>query len=104
MSESRPVSYYTPASLISALLIALSTLFLTRRPARDNPETSLAAITVCDPACGSGHFLIGAQNRIRSGRRRQSENAILTSAQAIRRALRAMRRGLWGSSVKPDVG
>ena len=29
-----------------------------------NPEAALLALTVCDPACGSGHFLVAAARRI----------------------------------------
>jgi hypothetical protein len=32
--------------------------------ASDDPEAALLDVAVCDPACGSGHFLIAAANRI----------------------------------------
>ena len=57
-------SYYTPSSLISCLLdSALDPLLVEAEHAVD-PESALLAITVCDPACGSGHFLVAAARRI----------------------------------------
>ncbi|WP_433827720.1 Eco57I restriction-modification methylase domain-containing protein [Actinoplanes sp. CA-015351] len=61
-------SYYTPPSLVSALLdTALDPLLDEAVTGAANPadaETRLLALTVCDPACGSGHFLVAAARRI----------------------------------------
>ncbi|KXK62680.1 hypothetical protein AWW66_07105 [Micromonospora rosaria] len=61
-------SYYTPPSLVSALLdTALDPLLDEALTGAANPadaETRLLALTVCDPACGSGHFLVAAARRI----------------------------------------
>lgn len=58
-------SYYTPTSLITLLLdSALEPLIDDRLSGTDDPEMTLLELTVCDPACGSGHFLIAAANRI----------------------------------------
>lgn len=61
-------SYYTPPSLVSALLdTALDPLLdETIRSAKDqaDAEARLLALTICDPACGSGHFLVAAARRI----------------------------------------
>lgn len=57
-------SYYTPDSLVQALLdSALDPVVQEARQAKD-PEKALLALKVCDPACGSGHFLIAAARRI----------------------------------------
>ncbi len=57
-------SYFTPPSLINALLdSALMPLLVEARKSRD-PETAVLALKVCDPACGSGSFLIAAAHRI----------------------------------------
>src|SRR5664280_195442 len=60
-------SYYTPSSLIDCLLdTALDPLLNDAMKAADGPaaEAALLAITVCDPAMGSGAFLVAAARRI----------------------------------------
>lgn len=61
-------SYYTPTSLVTALLdTALDPLLERARKESVDPadaERKLLTITVCDPACGSGHFLVAAARRI----------------------------------------
>lgn len=57
-------SYYTPTSLIDSLLDSALEPVLTEARARPNPEKALLDLKVCDPACGSGHFLIAAAHRI----------------------------------------
>ena len=56
-------SYYTPTPLVEELLnSALDPLI--EEAAASNVPDDLLKITVCDPACGSGHFLIAAARRI----------------------------------------
>ncbi len=59
-------SYYTPDSLVQELITsALEPVIQSRLAARpDNPTEALLAITVIDPACGSGHFLLAAARRL----------------------------------------
>jgi len=61
-------SYYTPPGLVSALLDTALDPVLddTVSAATDSAdaERRLLALTVCDPACGSGHFLVAAARRI----------------------------------------
>ena len=58
-------SYYTPTSLIDCLLdSALDPVLDDAQKNADDPEAALLGITVCDPACGSGHFLVAAARRI----------------------------------------
>lgn len=64
-------SYYTPTSLIQCLLdSALDPVVdeAVRRvdPAvgRPDPEAAILSLRVCDPACGSGHFLVAAAHRL----------------------------------------
>ena len=61
-------SYYTPDSLVQCLLdSALEPVVADRLAAaktQDEREASLLALTVCDPAVGSGHFVIAAAHRI----------------------------------------
>ncbi len=55
-------SYYTPSSLIQALLD--SALDPVLEEARAQGEEAILNLKVCDPACGSGHFLIAAAHRV----------------------------------------
>jgi len=55
-------SYYTPTSLINALLD--SALDPVLNEATRKGEDAILALKICDPACGSGHFLIAAANRM----------------------------------------
>jgi hypothetical protein len=61
-------SYYTPSSLIQVLLdSALDPVIEAALGARRDASTqeqALLDLKVCDPACGSGHFLIAASHRI----------------------------------------
>ena len=58
-------SYYTPDSLVQELLdSALEPVIAQRLAAADDQQAALLSITVCDPACGSGHFLLGAARRL----------------------------------------
>ncbi len=58
-------SYYTPDSLVQELLdSALEPVIQQRISGATDPEGALLSISVCDPACGSGHFLLGAARRL----------------------------------------
>jgi len=59
-------SYYTPDSLVQALIkSALDPVIEQRLAAHPvNPTEALLAIRVIDPACGSGHFLLAAARRL----------------------------------------
>ena len=57
-------SYYTPASLINELLNSALDPVLNEAAAKENPEQAILNLKVCDPAAGSGHFLVAAAHRI----------------------------------------
>ncbi|MGH7460387.1 MAG: Eco57I restriction-modification methylase domain-containing protein, partial [Longimicrobiales bacterium] len=59
-------SYYTPDSLVQELLdTALEPVIAQRMAAQANdPENAILCISVIDPACGSGHFLLAAARRL----------------------------------------
>ena len=63
-------SYYTPTSLINELLNSALEPVMDhrieqgRRSEQDGAEQALLNIKICDPASGSGHFLIAAAHRM----------------------------------------
>jgi hypothetical protein len=58
-------SYYTPDSLVQALLDTALDPVLDRTEAEaDDPVRALLKLSIIDPACGSGHFLLAAARRI----------------------------------------
>lgn len=58
-------SYYTPDSLVQELLdSALDPVIAQRIAGAADQAQALLSITVCDPACGSGHFLLAAARRL----------------------------------------
>jgi len=58
-------SYYTPDSLVQALLdTALDPVLDKAEAEAAEPAAALLRLAVIDPACGSGHFLLAAARRI----------------------------------------
>jgi len=57
-------SYYTPTSLITCLLDSALDPVLDEAVRQPEPQKAILSLRVCDPACGSGHFLIAAAHRI----------------------------------------
>jgi hypothetical protein len=60
-------SYYTPTSLVDCLLDSALEPVLddaVKGKDRSGQERGLLDLKVCDPACGSGHFLVAAARRI----------------------------------------
>ena len=57
-------SYYTPSGLIDLVLDTALDPVLDDAEKADDPQGALLGLTVCDPACGSGHFLVAAARRI----------------------------------------
>jgi hypothetical protein len=58
-------SYYTPDSLVQALLdTALDPVLDKTEAEAAEPAEALLKLSVIDPACGSGHFLLAAARRI----------------------------------------
>lgn len=59
-------SYYTPTELVDLVLDTALDPVLDDAEKQDDPEATLLALTVCDPAIGSGHFVVAAARRIAS--------------------------------------
>jgi hypothetical protein len=57
-------SYYTHEALIQESLNSGLDPLLDRAASQANPEQAILSLKVCDPAVGSGHFLVAAVHRI----------------------------------------
>jgi hypothetical protein len=85
-------SYYTPDSLVQTLLDSALDPVLDRVQAEaDDPIVALLSVTVLDPACGSGHFLLAAARRIATRLARVRTGGVATPAD-YRHALRDVAR------------
>lgn len=97
-------SYYTPDSLVQELLrSALDPVI--ERAVRDNPSDprgALLKLRVLDPACGSGHFLLGAARRLADAVARLDMDGDLPDEAVRRHALReVVRRCIFGVDRNP---
>lgn len=96
-------SYYTPDSLVQVLLdSALDPVIkdtIATHP--ENPVDALLNLSIVDPACGSGHFLLAAARRLASYIARISANGT-PSASEYRHALRqVVGRCIYGVDLNP---
>ena len=98
-------SYYTPAPLVECLLKQALDPVLERCVAGKSRDAAVAAILdlkVCDPACGSGHFLVAAARRIArtlaSYRSQESEPTPRELKQALRDVIRSC---IFGVDLNP---
>ena len=57
-------SYYTPRELVEALLDSALEPLLEEARQADDPARAILALRACDAACGSGHFLLAAAERM----------------------------------------
>ena len=83
-------SYYTPEPLVQCLLDSALEPVLANAARQENPEQAILSLKVCDPACGSGHFLIAAAHRmahrlaaIRTGDEEPSPEATRTALRDV---------------------
>ena len=97
-------SYYTPDSLVQELIRSALDPVIEDRVAKNpaQPVEALLSMRVVDPACGSGHFLLGAARRLaeRVASLRSVDGAV--SPQAYRHALReVVSRCIFGVDRNP---
>jgi hypothetical protein len=93
-------SYYTPTSLISALLD--SALDPVLDEAAQEGEEAILGLRVIDPACGSGHFLVAAAHRIAKRLASIRSGDEEPSPEATRHALRdVVGRCIFGVDANP---
>ena len=98
-------SYYTPTSLVECLLDSALDPLLDEATAHGTAEEKVAALldlTVCDPACGSGHFLVAAARRIAKRIAAEETGESEPPEPEIRKALRrVVGRCIYGVDINP---
>jgi hypothetical protein len=83
-------SYYTPAVLIDLILDGSLDPVLDRAAGLATPgaaETAMLNVNLCDPACGSGHFLIVAARRMARRLAILRSGTSAPDAESLRRSL-----------------
>ena len=95
-------SYYTPSSLIARLLDSSLDPVLDEAARKPDPEAAILALKVCDPACGSGHFLVAAAHRIARRLASVRTGDEEPAPGAVRKALRdVIGRCVYGVDINP---
>lgn len=98
-------SYYTPSSLISSLLdTALEPVIqdAVQGKATKDAVNALLDLKVCDPSCGSGHFLVAAAHRIARRLAAIETGEEEPAPEAMRSALRrVIARCVYGVDLNP---
>ncbi|MFL9654490.1 Eco57I restriction-modification methylase domain-containing protein [Streptomyces sp. PB17] len=111
-------SYYTPSSLVDVLLDSTLDPVIdaaqergeekaaeakeTGEAARETVVSELLSLTVCDPACGSGHFLVAAARRIAKRVAAVREQTPEPPVERVREALHeVIARCVYGVDLNP---
>ncbi|MEY4513183.1 MAG: hypothetical protein RLZZ450_5305 [Pseudomonadota bacterium] len=96
-------SYYTPDSLVQVLLDSALEPVVKDTTAKhpENPVEALLSLSIVDPACGSGHFLLAAARRLAAHVARLAANGTPSAAE-YRHALRqVVGRCIYGVDLNP---
>ena len=96
-------SYYTPDSLVQVLLDSALEPVIADTIARNpsDPIEALLSLSIVDPACGSGHFLLAAARRLAAHVARLQANGTPSAAE-YRHALRqVVGRCIYGVDLNP---
>lgn len=95
-------SYYTPSSLVGKLLDSALDPLLYAASRQADAESRLLGIRICDPACGSGHFLVAAARRIAKALAAVRVSETEPSPQEVQQATRdVVGRCLYGVDLNP---
>lgn len=95
-------SYYTPTSLITCLLDSALDPVIDEASKKSNPEQEILNLKICDPACGSGHFLVAASHRVAKRLATIRTGDMEPSPDAHRDALRdVIARCIYGVDLNP---
>lgn len=99
-------SYYTPPELAAQLIkTALEPVIADKLAGLSSiaeREAALLSITVCDPSCGSGHFLLAAARRLGKELARVRTEEHQPGMEALRPAVRdVIQRCIYGVDLNP---
>ncbi len=99
-------SYYTPTSVVQELIkLVLEPTLVARLKGKKTPHEkreTILNITVCDPACGSGHFLLAAARRLAQELAHIDAGDTEPSPPQVRSALRdAISHCIYGVDLNP---
>lgn len=95
-------SYYTPSSLVDCLLDSALEPVLDDACRQPQPEQAILALSVVDPACGSGHFLVAAARRMAHRLARVRAEGLEPSPPEVQHALReVVSRCIYGVDLNP---
>ncbi|HEY9600727.1 MAG TPA: N-6 DNA methylase [Allocoleopsis sp.] len=99
-------SYYTPPELVGQLIkSALEPVIADKLKGAKTPaeqEAALLSLKVCDPACGSGHFLLAAARRIGKELAKVRMGEAQPGAEPLRKAIRdAIQNCIYGVDLNP---
>lgn len=101
-------SYYTPSSLVDCLLDSALNPVLNDRVHNyatlgyRSAEQAILSLKICDPACGSGHFLIAAAQRIARRLAQERTGDDEPSPDQLRHALReVISRCIYAVDINP---
>ena len=111
--------YYTPESLVQTLLQSTLDPVLDKATRQPDPEAAILNLKICDTACGSGHFLTAAAQRvakrlaaIRTGEEEPGLDAVRTALRQVisrciygvdvnRMAVELCKVALWMEAMEP---
>ncbi|MBT4304447.1 MAG: N-6 DNA methylase, partial [Chloroflexi bacterium] len=95
-------SHYTPDELVQPLIKHSLDYIIEDKLKESNPEEGLLSITVCDVACGSGHFLLGAARRIATELAKVRTGEDQPSPSSFREAIRdVIHNCIYGVDLNP---
>lgn len=97
-------SYYTPDSLVQELIKSALEPVIQDRLAenKSKPREAILNISVCDPACGSGHFLLAAARRLAAELARIEAGTDQATETNYRHALReVVSHCIYGVDINP---
>ena len=99
-------SYYTPSELVAQLIkSALEPVIEERLKGLEEIEAkqhALLSLKICDPACGSGHFLLAAARRVGKELARVRTGEIQPSPEPLRQAIRdVIQHCIYGVDLNP---
>jgi hypothetical protein len=95
-------SYYTPTSLVNCLLDSALNPVIDEAVKKLDPEEALLDLKICDPACGSGHFLLAAAHRVAKRLAAVRAEEEEPAPEATRQALRdVIGHCIYGVDVNP---